>query len=68
MYSAVINGTKITTPGVDSTVYDGSPDLVFKNVSRHPMLVISNFNGGYGSMESNFTLGFPDDEGSLEYI
>lgn len=68
LYTATINGTKITTPGIDSTIYNGSPDLVFQNITDHPIIVVSNYNGVYGSGEENFTLWFASDKGSLEYI
>ena len=68
LYSATINGEYIKTPGIDSTLYSGNPDLKFKNTSLRPIIVISNYDWTKWWKEENFTLGTIDDKGSIEYI
>ncbi|HMY80634.1 MAG TPA: VanW family protein [Candidatus Absconditabacterales bacterium] len=68
LYTATINGKKITTPGIDLTVYAGSTDLKVTNNSDHPLIIVSNYNGQYGGVEEVLSLGFASDQGSLTYV
>jgi vancomycin resistance protein YoaR len=56
LYAATINGVKITTPGVDATVFAGSTDLVITNTSDHPVIIVLNYNGNYGGIEEVMSL------------
>lgn len=68
LYTATINGKKITTPGIDATVYARSLELVVKNISDHPVVLIMNYNGQRGGIEEIMTLGLESDKGSLEFV
>lgn len=68
LYYATINNTYITIPGVDSTVFEWTIDLKFKNISSHPILVIANYDGSYGGVEEVFTLWFESDRWEFKYI
>lgn len=68
LYTATINGKKITTPGIDATVFAGSTDLKVTNTSDHPIVIALNYNWKYGGIEEVFSLGEINDIGSLEYI
>jgi len=48
LYTATINGKKISTPGIDATVFAGSADLKVTNISDHPIIIALNYNGNYG--------------------
>ncbi len=67
LYTATINGTKISTPGIDATVFAGSTDLTITNTSDHPIIIALNFNGSYGGVEEVLSLWQPQDRWSLEY-
>ncbi|MBP7008156.1 VanW family protein [Patescibacteria group bacterium] len=51
-----MNGTKISTPGIDATVFAGSTDLTITNTSDHPIIIALNFNGSYGGVEEVLSL------------
>lgn len=68
LYTATINGQKITTPGLDATVFAGSTDLYVTNTSDHPIIIAMNFNGMNGWIEEIFSVGLTEDKGSLEYV
>ena len=68
MYSATINGEKITTPGIDATVFAGAVDLKVTNISDHPIIIVLNFNGNYGGIEETMSLWLAQDKGSLEFV
>ena len=56
LYAANINGINITTPWLDSTIYNSKYDLVITNKTDHPIVIISNFDGKNWWQEQNFTL------------
>jgi len=68
LYTAIINGQKIATPGIDATVFAGSVDLKVTNISDHPIIVVLNFNGNYGWIEETMSLWLAQDKGSLEFV
>lgn len=68
LYSAVINGKHITTPGIDSAIYAGQIDLHFRNTSDHPIILVANYDGSFSGSEEVFTLGYPYEEGSFEFL
>ena len=68
LYAATINGVKITTPGVDATVFAGSTDLVITNTSDHPVIIVLNYNGNYGGIEEVMSLWLAQDQWSLRYV
>lgn len=68
LYSASINGNIITTPGIDATVYSTTIDVKLTNTAPYPVILVSNFDGEYGSKEEVFTLSQPQDRGSLRFI
>jgi vancomycin resistance protein YoaR len=68
LYIATINGQLIKTPGIDSAIYDGVIDLHLKNVSNHPIIIVTNYDGSYGGLEEIFSLGRPDDLGGIEFV
>lgn len=67
LYTATINGVKITTPGIDATVFAWSTDLIITNTSDHPLIIVLNYNGNYGGVEEVMSLWFPQDQWSLQY-
>ena len=68
LYTAIINGDKISTPGLDATVYAWSRELVVTNTSDHPVVLVMNFNGQNGGIEEILSLGLAQDKGSLDYV
>lgn len=68
LYTAVINGKKISTPGIDATVFAWSVDIKITNSSDHPIIIALNYNGNFGGIEEVFSLGLPKDQWSLEFI
>lgn len=68
LYTATINGKKISTPGIDATVYARSLELVVKNISDHPVVLVMNYNGARWGSEEIMSLGLESDKGSLEFV
>lgn len=68
LYTSTINGKKISTPGLDATVYARSRELVVTNTSDHPVVLVMNFNGQNGGIEEILSLGLAQDKGSLDYV
>ncbi len=68
LYTSYINGQLVTTPWIDSAIYDGAIDLHVKNISNHPIVIVANYDGALGSMEENFSLWFSGDQGSIEFV
>lgn len=56
LYKAYINDEWITTPGIDSTIYDGYIDLEVHNTALHPIILVLNYDGSYGGTEEVFSL------------
>lgn len=68
LYTATINGKKISTPGIDATVFAWSVDIKITNSSDHPVVIALNYNGNYGGIEEVFSLGLSSDQWSLEFV
>lgn len=68
LYPAIINGVKITTPGLDATVFAGSVDVKVTNISDYPIILVLNFNGAYNGVEEIMSLWLAKDKGSLEFV
>lgn len=68
LYDAQIDGQQITTPGIDSTIYSNSLDLRLRNISNHPVILVSNFEWWYGEAEEVFTVWYPSDKGWVNYV
>lgn len=68
LYTATIDGQKISTPGIDSTIYSRSLDLVLKNTATYPIVLVMNYDGTYQSEEEVFTLGRASDKWNVTYI
>ena len=68
LYPATIDGIYIKTPGIDSTVYAWSLDLVFRNISDYPIILVTNYDGVFKSKEDVFVLSMPADKGSIQFV
>lgn len=68
LYPAIINGLKITTPGLDGTVFAGSVDVKVTNISDYPIIIVLNYNGQYNGIEEIMSLWLAKDKGSLEFV
>ncbi len=68
LYSALINWERITTPGLDSTIYYPWIDLEITNITDQPIILVNNFDGWYWSVEEIFTLGDRTLRWSIEFI
>lgn len=68
LYPATINGQYIAIPGIDSAIYANQIDLQFRNISNHPIILVANYDGSYDSEEQVFTLWYPYDQGSFEFL
>lgn len=68
LYEAEINGTMITDPWLDATLYYPMFDLKVQNIRDYPIITVLNFNGLSGSKESVLTLAKAQDRGSFEYL
>lgn len=67
LYTASINDEKISTPGIDSTIYDGYVDLEVHNTATYPIILVLNYDGSYGGTEEVFSLAKTTDLGSYEF-
>lgn len=67
LYASDINWVDVLTPWLDSTVYDGHIDLDITNTRDYPIILITEFDGEYGSDEIVFTLSKKDDLGSYNF-
>jgi len=68
LYEAEINGSMITQPWLDATIFSPSIDLKFKNIREYPIILGFAFDGLSGSNEQVFTLSKVEDKWSFEYI
>ena len=67
LYIAEINGERITTPGIDSTIYDGHIDYKIHNTATYPIIVVANYNGERWGTEEVFSLAKTQDKWSFEH-
>ncbi len=68
LFNAEINGTRVSTPGLDATIYAPNYNLQFKNIRDYPIVTVFNFGGGESDPEQVFTLSKPQDKGSFEFV
>ena len=68
LYTATIDGEKISMPGIDSTIYSRSLDLVLENTATYPIILVMNYDGAYQSEEEVFTLGRAGDRWNITYV
>lgn len=68
LYTAEINGERISTPGIDSTIYYPYLDLAITNIADYPIILVSNYNGLYDAKEEVFTLWYPTERGSAVFV
>jgi vancomycin resistance protein YoaR len=68
LYDAYIDGELVTTPWIDSAVFDGSLDLEMVNTASHPIVLVMNYDGTLGWVEEVFTVGRSDDRQNIEFV
>ena len=68
LYPATIDGTYISTPGLDSTVYRNTSNFVVTNIRPYPVILIANFDGEKGHDEDVFTLSPAADQVDITYL
>lgn len=68
LYDAYINGELVTTPWIDSAVFDGSLDLEMVNTASHPIVLVMNYDGTVWGVEEVFTLWLPSDRQEIEFL
>jgi hypothetical protein len=68
LYNATINGQRIDTPWLDSTVYSSNSDLLIRNTRAYPVIIVANYDGSYGWEEQVFTFAKPSDRGRTTYL
>jgi len=68
LYNAQINGEYISTPGIDSTIYDGHIDFELTNTAAYPIILVLNYDGEYGGIEEVFSLAKTQDIWSYNLI
>lgn len=68
LYRATINGKVISTPWLDATVFDGTIDFKISNRTKYPIIIVANFWGKNGDIEEVFTLGRPEQKGTLTFV
>lgn len=56
LYSANIDGQYVSSPWLDSTIYNSKYDFVITNNTKYPIIIVSNFDGKKWSQEQNFTI------------
>jgi vancomycin resistance protein YoaR len=67
LYDAEVNGEVISTPWLDSTIYDGHIDYKIKNTAPYPIVVVSNYDGTSWGLEEVFSLAKTEHQGSFEH-
>ena len=67
LYDAKINGETISTPGIDSTIYDGHIDYKIKNTAPYPIIIVSNYDWEYWWVEEVFSLAKAENKWSFEH-
>jgi hypothetical protein len=68
LYEAYINGELVTTPWIDSAVFDGSLDLEMVNTASHPIVIVMNYDGTLWGVEEVFTLWLSTDRQEIEFL
>lgn len=68
LFNAEINGTRVSTPGLDATIYTPIYNLQLKNIRDYPIVTIFNFGWAESDPEQMFTLSMAQDKGSFEFV
>lgn len=68
LFNAEINGIRISTPGLDATIYSPKYNLQMKNIRDYPIIAVFNFGWGESDEEEMFTLSKPQDRWSFEFV
>ncbi|MBU0627146.1 hypothetical protein KKG31_02830 [Patescibacteria group bacterium] len=68
LYEGEIDGTYISEPGLEATVYAPYFDVVVQNIRDYPIITVFNYDGMSGSTEQMFTLGRAQDRGTFEFV
>lgn len=68
LFNAEINGTRVSTPGLDATIYSPRYNLQIKNIRNYPIITVFNFGWGESDEELVFTLSKAQDRGSFEFV
>ncbi len=68
LFNAEINGTRISTPGLDATIYAPIYNLQLKNIREYPIITVFNFGWWESDEEQVFTLSKLQDRGSFEFV
>lgn len=68
LYDAYIDGELVTTPWIDSAVFDGSLDLEMVNTATHPIVLVMNYDWTAWWVEEVFSVGRPTDKQNIEFV
>lgn len=68
LYNAYIDGKLVTTPWIDSAVFDGSLDLELVNTASHPIILVMNYDGTLWWVEEVFTIGRVEDKQDVKFV
>jgi len=67
LYDAEVNGKPVSTPWLDSTIYDGHIDYKIHNTATYPIIIVANYNGEWWWLEEVFSLAKSEDTWSFEH-
>lgn len=68
LYPAYINNQLVSTPGLDSTIYEWAVDLHIKNISNHPVIIVANYDWKIWSFEENFSISLASDMWGYSFL
>ncbi len=67
-YNATIDGTFVSDPWLDATLYMKIVDFKVQNIREYPVVIVLNFDWTPWGNEDAFTLSRSQDKGSFSYI
>jgi len=68
LYNATINHKPNNIPWIDSGVYYGQIDLVMKNTTPHPIVLVMNYDWSYWWEEEVFTLSLKPTKWTFSFV
>ena len=68
LFNAEINGTRVSIPWLDATIYAPRYNLQLKNIREYPIVIVFNFGWWESDKEEVFTLSKPQDKWSFEFV
>jgi len=68
LYTATINWTWISMPGLDATVFTNVVDFKIKNIRSYPIILVMNYDWTLGWTEEVFTLSMEKDKWNFYFI